>query len=210
MLAALPLPMPFSTAIAGIILIYIWLLAPVARGAVRALPVVLVIGLTVWHAVRTGEWGFRRDALLPGLVHAVWTTAIGAALLLAAGDILGTLHPRRGVGRDLAFLVFWGGGQQLALQTVLLHEARRVMSRRAAIVVAAAVFGAIHLPNPFLAPATFTAALVWCWIYSRHPNILPLALSHAVATVAVLHAFDAEITGRLRIGYAYLQFVWGE
>jgi hypothetical protein len=201
---------PFSSAIATIILSYIWVFAPSARGAATSIPVLLVLGLTVWHDLRAGDWGLRRDALLPALLHAAWTTAIGVAIVLAAGDALGTLHPRRGVGRDLAGLFFWGGGQQLALQTVLLHEARRVAPRGAAIVIAAAVFGAIHLPNPFLAALTFLSALVWCWIYSRYPNILPLALSHAVGTLAVLHAFDADITGRLRIGYAYLQFVRGQ
>lgn len=202
--------MPFSLAIAATILSYTWVFAPTARGAATAVPVFLVLGLTVWHDVRTGDWGLRRDAFLPALLHAAWTTAIGVAIVLAAGDALGTLHPRRGVGRDLAGLFFWGGGQQLALQTVVLHEARRVAPRAAAIVIAAALFGAIHLPNPFLSGVTFVAALVWCWIYSRYPNILPLALSHAVGTLAVLHAFDADITGRLRIGYAYLQFVRGE
>lgn len=202
--------MPFSLTIAAIILSYTWVFAPSARGAATAIPVVLVLGLTVWHDLRTGDWGLRRRAFLPALLHAAWTTTIGVVILLAVGDWLGTLHPRRGVGRDLAGLFFWGGGQQLALQTVLLHEARRVAPRAAAILIAAAVFAAIHLPNPFLSAITFASALVWCWIYSRYPNLLPLALSHAVGTLAVLHAFDAEITGRLRIGYAYLQFVRGE
>jgi hypothetical protein len=52
---------------------------------------------------------------------------------------------------------------------------------------------------------TFVGALGWCTIYDRHPNVLPLALSHAVATLAILYAFDEEVTGRLRIGLAYLE-----
>ena len=62
----------------------------------------------------------------------------------------------------------------------------------------------MHLPNPFLAAVTFVGALAWCWIYDRHPNVIPLALSHAVATLAMLYAFDDTITGRLRVGQAYL------
>jgi membrane protease YdiL (CAAX protease family) len=52
---------------------------------------------------------------------------------------------------------------------------------------------------------TFAGGLVWCAIYARHPNIVPLAISHALGTLAILHAFDPDVTGRLRIGYSYLQ-----
>jgi hypothetical protein len=41
----------------------------------------------------------------------------------------------------------------------------------------------------------------------RHPNVLPLALSHALGTLAILYAFDEAITGRLRVGYSYLQLL---
>jgi membrane protease YdiL (CAAX protease family) len=196
---------PFSLAMLAIILSYVWIFEPTATGAARAAPVVLVVSLALVKAARTGEWGFRRDALLPGLLKVAWTTTIGVAIVLAVGEALDTLHPRRAVGRSLAFLTLWGGGQQFVLQTVVLREAREVMSRRAAVVAAAAFFGAVHLPNPFLAPVTFAAGLLWCWIYSRHPNIIPLALSHALGTEAVLHAFDNDLTGHLRIGAAFLE-----
>ena len=52
---------------------------------------------------------------------------------------------------------------------------------------------------------TFAGALAWCWIYDRHPNLLPLALSHALLTLAILCAFDEAITGHLRVGAAYLE-----
>ena len=49
------------------------------------------------------------------------------------------------------------------------------------------------------------AALVWCWLYDRHPNIVPLALSHGLGTLALRYAFDEAMIGRLRIGAAYLR-----
>jgi membrane protease YdiL (CAAX protease family) len=72
------------------------------------------------------------------------------------------------------------------------------------VIVAATLFAALHLPNPFVAAVTFTGALGWCAIYDRYPNVVPLAFSHAAATLAILYAFDDRITGRLRIGYSYL------
>jgi membrane protease YdiL (CAAX protease family) len=66
------------------------------------------------------------------------------------------------------------------------------------------LFAAIHLPNPFLTSMTLIGALGWCAIYDRYPTIIPLALSHAIATLAILYAFDDGITARLRVGLAYL------
>jgi membrane protease YdiL (CAAX protease family) len=196
---------PFSLTILAVILTYVWIFEPTARTAARLVPVVSVLVLALVKAGRTGDWGFRRDALPGGLVKAAWTTAIGVAIVLAAGEALDTLHPRRAVGRSLVLLTLWGGAQQFVLQAVVLREARELMSRKAAVMVAAALFGAVHLPNPFLAGITFAAGLVWCWIYSRHPNIIPLAISHALGTEAVLHAFSDDVTGRLRIGAAFLE-----
>jgi membrane protease YdiL (CAAX protease family) len=77
-------------------------------------------------------------------------------------------------------------------------------SKRRGIWIAALMFAALHLPNPFLTLMTFVASVAWCWIYDRHPNLLPLALSHAVLTLVVFYAFDDAITGRLRVGVSYL------
>jgi len=52
---------------------------------------------------------------------------------------------------------------------------------------------------------TFAGALAWGAIYDRYPNVVPLALSHAITTLAILYAFDDAVTGRLRIGHAYLR-----
>ena len=97
-------------------------------------------------------------------------------------------------------LIPWGLGQQFALHTVFLREAQATLSRPAGIWLAALMFAALHLPNPFLTLMTGLGALAWCWIYDRHPNLLPLALSHALLTLAILYAFDDAITGRLRVG----------
>jgi membrane protease YdiL (CAAX protease family) len=69
---------------------------------------------------------------------------------------------------------------------------------------AALAVAALHLPNPFLTLGTFVAAVAWCWIYERHPNVVPLALSHAALTLVILCVMDDAMTGRLRVGVAYL------
>jgi membrane protease YdiL (CAAX protease family) len=197
--------MPFTFSIVAAVLLYVWLIEGRAPREVVFVPGGLVVLLTCWHDVRHRDWGISLRALLPGLRLALAFTLPLVAVTLAAGAAAGTLHDRRDFLGSLAPLIVWGGAQQWVLQTVVLREAQRATSRKAGIAVAALLFGAIHLPNPFLAPVTAVAALIWCWAYDRHPNILPLALSHALGTLAVLHAFDARITGRLRIGASYLR-----
>jgi membrane protease YdiL (CAAX protease family) len=197
--------MRFTVAIVGSVLVYVWFIEGNVSREFVYVPSTLVVMLTVWHNVRHGEWGLSWRALGPGLQLALAITLPLALLILGSGAVIGTLHDRRDFLGNLARLVVWGGAQQWVLQTVVLREAQRATSRRAGIVVAALLFGAVHLPNPFLAPVTAGGALIWCWLYDRYPNVIPVALSHALGTLAILYAFDASITGRLRIGASYLR-----
>ena len=197
--------MPFTAAILVVVLSYVWLIERhVARSFVYV-PGALVVILTVWHDLRHREWGFSWRALGPGLRLSLPVTLAFALLILATGAAMGMLHDRRDFLGSLGGLFVWGAAQQWVLQTVVLREAQRAASRNGGILIAALLFGAIHMPNPFLTVVTMTAALFWCWLYDRHPNIVPVALSHALGTLAILYAFDADFTGRLRIGASFLR-----
>src|SRR5262245_23236902 len=165
---------------------------------------VIVLALAVWRARTADEWGLASSQFLPALHRAAIFTAAAAAVLGAAGWLRGAWHARALTLTDLAILALWALGQQFALQITLLREAQAATSRTAGIVVAAVLFAALHLPNPLLTTVTLVAALAWCRIYDRHPNLIPLALSHALLTVIVLIALDDSVTGRLRVGIAYL------
>jgi membrane protease YdiL (CAAX protease family) len=196
---------PFTLAIVASVLAYVWLIEPnVARSAVLV-PAAVIVVLTAWHDLRHRAWGFSWRALAPGMWRALAVTFVAVLLIVAAGAAIGTLHDRRDFLGSLAPLVVWGGAQQWVLQTVVLREAQRASSRDKGVVIAAVLFAAVHLPNPLLAPVTGAAALIWCRLYDRYPNIIPLALSHGLGTLALRYAFDDAILGRLRIGAAYLR-----
>jgi membrane protease YdiL (CAAX protease family) len=194
-----------TTAVLAIILAYTWYVDPRAPRGFAAVPMFLVGTLTIWRAARTRDWGLDRRALLPGLAASALVTVPAVIAILLAGAALGTLHDRRDFLGTFGGLFVWAAAQQWVLQTVVLREAQRVVPQRWAIPIAAALFAIVHLPNPFLTGATLAGGLAWCTIYARHPNIVPLAISHALGTLAILHAFDPDLTGRLRIGQSYLQ-----
>ena len=195
--------MRFSLAILAVVLAYTWILAPGAPDWLTAAAVAAVLGLAVAHAIARGEWGAKRSAFLPALARCGAFTLVAALAIYVAGQRLGTWHTRDDLWPNLAALVPWGLGQQFALHTVFLREAQSATSRHAGIAIAALLFAALHLPNPFLTVMTGAGALVWCWIYDRYPNLLPMALSHALLTLAILYAFDDSLTHRLRVGAAY-------
>jgi membrane protease YdiL (CAAX protease family) len=196
---------PFTVFIVAVLFSWTWFLEPrvPAQGVI---PVgAAVLALAFWHDQRHRAWGFDWRAFGPGLWRTMIMTLIAVAAIILAGAALGSLHDRRNFIGTFGPLVVWGLAQQWVLQTVVLAEAQRRFSRQAGIWIAAAIFGAIHLPNPFLATVTFVGGVLWGRLYDRYPNILPLAISHALATLAILHAFTPEMTGRLRIGLSYLR-----
>lgn len=197
--------MPYTLALMAIILGHTWVVAPLieVRDLWRQLPVVLVLAVCAAHNLRSGDWGFSTRAFLPGLGWTIALTIPIAGALWLIGHALGPAPARARPWLDFLYLMVWGGGQQLALQTVVLREAQAVAGRKA-FLAAAVVFAALHLPNPFLTLVTFVGGVAWCWIYSRHPNIIPLALSHAASTVVILMSFDPQITGGLRTGWRYI------
>ena len=198
--------MPYTIAIAAIILGYTWVAAPLVavRGPWLVLPVVLVVTLCVLHNRRSQDWGFASRAFWPALGWSLALTVVFVALLVFLGGRLGPPPHRDAPLLDFLYVIIWGGSQQFVLQTVIRREAGAVFGR-VAVLVAAAIFAAFHAPNPFLMTVTFIGGLVWCAIYSRHPNIVPLALSHAAATVAILTSFPPSVTGALRTGWRYFQ-----
>lgn len=197
--------MTYTLTLAAIILGYSWVVEPLSDARLwQSIAVVLGIAICVAHNVRSGDWGFSRRALVPAFR---WTIALTIPIVTALwviGHRIGPAPVRPSPLLDFLYVTRWGGGQQFALQTVVLSESRKVASR-GAVPLAAAIFACLHLPNPFLAIVTLAGGLTWCWIYSRHPNIIPLALSHAAATVVILMSFDPATTGGLRTGWHYFR-----
>jgi len=198
--------MPYTVAIVALILGYMWVADPLVDvpGPWVLLPAVIVIALCIAHNRKSGDWGLSRRAFVPALLWSVALTIPLVAALWFIGHAMGPAPIRRAPLLDFLYVIVWGGAQQFVLQTVILRESQAVAGR-GAVLLAAAVFASLHLPNPFLLIVTFIGGLAWCWIYSRAPNILPLAVSHAAATVAIQMSFNPSVTNALRTGWRYFQ-----
>jgi membrane protease YdiL (CAAX protease family) len=200
--------MAFALGIAATVLVYIWFIEGGDAGR-QYLPTTIVVGLAFWYDLKHREWGFDWKAFGGAFRLAAGWTAAAVVGIFAAGAMAGTIHDRRDFLGTLLWLVVWGGAQQWVLQTTVLRDCQRATNRHAGIGVAALLFGVLHMPNVFLTVMTTLGGLIWCGIYDRYPNLVPLALSHALTTTAILYAFDEAITGRLRIGASFLRLSAG-
>ncbi len=196
--------MVYTVLITVLILGYMWGVEPAfgPQRMVSTLVAVAVLSLgALKHKLQGDGWGFDWSEFFPALAWVAAPTALAVVVCYLAGSqktfSVGEVSVR------LAFLIPWGLGQQFLLQTVIFHELRGKFTTGKAIVFAAGFFAMFHVPNPFLAPVTFAAGLIWCWVYSRHQNILALAISHAVGSLGIILFLSPEVTGAMRVGYGY-------
>jgi hypothetical protein len=177
------------------------------------IPVALAFAYMVASAILRREsartLGLRLDNFWRALRLLLPWMLVAAAFLAVVGWFGGTLNVRRWQGgRDvlgLATLGFeWGLVQQFALQCFVNRRAQEIFGPGwKSVLLVASVFGLLHLPNPALTAATFSAGIVWASVYQRTPNLPALALSHGLMTWALISTAPPDLLNNLRVGYKY-------
>jgi len=123
-------------------------------------------------------------------------------LMLASGILLHTMRPI-GVGTALASwaaYVPWGVFQQYALNGYFLNRLRAAMGRRAASLIAAALFCGVHAPNWFLMLVAFPAGYCATRIYRRYRNLYVLGLAHATVGFLLFLVVPDSVSHHLKVG----------
>ena len=200
---------PYTTGIVAIILGYMWVAEPLVDvpGPWR---VAAVVGRASRCASRTTASQATGDSpgapSLPAL--AMVDRADGAARWRRCGSSVMRWDRRRSGAApvlDFLYVMVWGGAP--AIRAANRHLARVASGRRPRGRGAACRrdFRRAAPAEPIPRRSSRSpAGLAWCWIYSRaYPNIVPLALSHAAATVVILLSFDPAVSGGLRTGWHF-------
>ena len=191
-----------------LILITLWCPAPVRH----------------WVGLAAALWIFG-SLLLSGLhepgrsfgLRALWrcSWAVGlslaaAAALIALASHLGTLHFDAHLSARrppmLGYLL-WSLIQQVILQCFIMARLL-VLQRRPwiAIVTAALLFSAAHLPNPLLTLATLLWGLAACWLYLHYRSLLGVAAIHFVLGVCIAICVPASLHHNMRVGLGYIRY----
>ncbi len=184
--------------LAGLFLLfgYMWYIFPLYRTYwLDAVVFALIFGLLLWSRLSRGEscrqLGYRCDNLLPSGTILLAATA---AFLLLLSTIWARFFP---VNLDylrggsfwlkLGQYFVWASIQQYIAIAFFFRRLQELFRprHRLAILCTAAVFSAMHLPNPILVILTFVGGLFWAWVYHKRPNLITIALSHAIVGVVV-------------------------
>jgi hypothetical protein len=123
-------------------------------------------------------------------------------LLLGIGELLATIRP---IGFDSAMMAWfgylpWGLFQQYVLNGYFLNRLERVVPRRSAMMVSAALFSGVHLPNWFLMVVTLLLGYCSARIYSRYRNLYFLGGAHGTLGFLLYLVVPDSISHHLVVG----------
>lgn len=195
-------------------LIAVWAVLALASSRwMLFVPVVLAFSFIILsHRIRgetARDMGWRLDNFLEALRLLALPMLAGALAMALIGWSLGSLRfalPEKRI--NILWLPFvgvaWGLVQQYVLQAFFNRRAQMVWGRGPlSVIVVAFIFALIHLPNLWLAVATFVGGCIWASVYQRAPNLLALGLSHGVMTWVLITTVPASALQALRVGFKY-------
>ncbi len=193
-----------------------WMFTTVAglTKLIIAIPVVLALAVMILsHRARREslrDLGFRFDNFLHALRLLAIPMVVAGLLCFIIGWRLGATinflrwHSNRLLIIQLVLGFGWGLVQQYALQGFINRRAILVVgSGWRTILIVAAIFACLHLPNPALTVITLLGGVVWAAVYQRAPNLFALAISHSVMTWVVVSTLPPSILHHLRVGLSY-------
>lgn len=188
-----------------------WMVLPFAGNSkiVAAIPLGLALALMLFSHRAYNEtareigwrldnfWQAARLLILPMLAAAILIVGIGLWKKSLRFD-----------GRQMLewalWLPLWGLMQQYVLQGFVNRRAQILYGRGwRSVLLVAFIFALLHFPNPWLAFATFAGGLIWSYVYQRAPNLLALALSHALMSMLLACSLPASTINSLRVGIKY-------
>jgi len=177
------------------------------RGA-YAVPASLLLLLLMVCFVRDGvsatELGIRFDNLPRVFSRILPALSLFVLLTVAIGISAGTLDFGKRFYSMLITVPLWAFIQQYMLLAFAHRRVRLIIGTGTrAELATAALFAALHLPNPILTVVCAAGGFIWARVYDRDPNLLANALTHAIASAFLANSLQHTLLKNMVVGYNY-------
>ncbi len=192
------------------VLIATWVVVPLSPGQrpILIIPALFAMSLIV-HSQRirgesARELGLTGAEFWPAVRLIFWPTVVAAMFLVFVGMRADRLTFDSTLWWKLTTLPLWGLFQQYVLQGFIYRRVREVTGKGfLPVLLTAALFSIVHLPNPLLTALTFIGGLVWTSVYERAPNLYALGLSHGIVSLLVMTTLPGSLIPSFSVGYKY-------
>jgi len=192
----------------GLVLFAVWTPDPLQR-YLFWITLVWVVLATIISGRDPGTLGLWHS----GMWHSLWVAgvaAIAAAIAVYAAWKLHTLHPvfrTVPIGARFWGYVLWAFLQQFLLQDYFLLRLLRLLpSHTAAVLAAAIMFAAAHVPNPLLVVVTLFWGAAACSLFLRYRDLYSLGLAHGILGICLTITVPNAVHHNMRVGLGYLRF----
>jgi Type II CAAX prenyl endopeptidase Rce1-like len=132
-------------------------------------------------------WGFGADNLGGSFIASSIVAAIAIAALSVIAKGRGSLSIHWHMLPLILLYPIWGLAQQFLIQALVVGNLNRfsniIGSSPALTIIAAILFGMVHVPDGTLVTATFLLGLAFTPIYLRWRNLWPLGIYHGILGV---------------------------
>jgi membrane protease YdiL (CAAX protease family) len=201
--------------VVGLLEAELWFLRANGPGWLNVIVYVTIVAVAWLSHERRRRAGFvatfREVGTLRAWIEVFAACAILSAILMFAARMVGDSSETFEfvfLDKPPGKLLQWVAGkfaaalaQQLALQLFLWPACFEITrGRTSGAVLAATIFGLIHLPSPSLVTITSLAGVVWIVLYQRSGRLAPLVVSHMILATLAHGALPERLTFDMRVG----------
>jgi hypothetical protein len=158
------------------------------------------------------DLGIGFNGILGASIAIPVALAFSFAALLAAyyWGTLRVLYGSSPVSWHAIFYAIWAFEQQFILNSFFYKRFEWLLGTGlSSMVLTAALFSLVHIPNPVLMPATFIGGLFFVAVFRRWRNIYPLAIAHAIMGLTLAITIPDNWIRHMRVGIGYFRFHLG-